>query len=238
MTLGAGIAESVRLARPFASRAPLLPSIPLRCHSVEASGDGGLLVALDHRGHGGRDMRTSSAIFRLSSDAATLGAPVFDDLAWHDIEAALVKARPRPQGHISAMVPTRKTGTILCLDANRTTYRLAEGSPAPAASKVRVLARDSQGQTRVLGDLPVLADGSFMVEVPAETPLGFEALNEQGLVLRAVQPSIWLRPGENRTCIGCHEGHNRTPRNVRPLAVKSPPLRLSDPVSHLARTGP
>jgi hypothetical protein len=30
---------------------------------------------------------------------------------------------------------------------------------------------------------------------------------------------IWVRPAENRTCVGCHEPHNRAPHNHRPLAV-------------------
>jgi hypothetical protein len=31
-----------------------------------------------------------------------------------------------------------------------------------------------------------------------------------------------VRPAENRSCIGCHEPHNRSPYNHRPLAVNAP----------------
>ena len=69
-------------------------------------------------------------------------------------------------------------------------------------------------------------DGSFMAEVPADVALGFEALDEAGNVVRRLPPSVWVRPGENRGCIGCHEPHGLAPRNRRPLAVKEPPVAV------------
>jgi hypothetical protein len=61
-----------------------------------------------------------------------------------------------------------------------------------------------------------------MAEVPADLPLGFEALDDHRQVLRRVAPMIWLRPGENRSCVGCHAPHNHSPHNQRPLAVRVP----------------
>ena len=69
-------------------------------------------------------------------------------------------------------------------------------------------------------------DGSFLVEVPADTPLGFEALDAAGAVVLRLDPFVWLRPGENRGCIGCHEPHGLAPRNRRPLAVKAPAVPM------------
>jgi hypothetical protein len=73
-----------------------------------------------------------------------------------------------------------------------------------------------------LGEVAVQTDGSFLAEVPADVPIGFEALDENGRVLRHEAPMIWVRPAENRTCVGCHEPHNRAPHNHRPLAVNVP----------------
>ena len=75
----------------------------------------------------------------------------------------------------------------------------------------------------------------FMAEVPADVPLGFEALDENGRVLRREAPMVWVRPGENRSCIGCHEPRNRSPHNHRPLAVSVPMPCLS---LKSAETGP
>ena len=90
------------------------------------------------------------------------------------------------------------------------------------ATHVRVLAETSPGTFCALGEVAVQADGSFLAEVPANVPLGFESLDANGRVLRREAPMIWVRPAENRTCIGCHEPHNRAPHNHRPLAVNVP----------------
>jgi hypothetical protein len=65
-----------------------------------------------------------------------------------------------------------------------------------------------------------------MAEVPSDIPLGFETMDAAGEVLMRLPPTVWVRPGENRSCVGCHEPHNRSPRNIRPLAAQQPPVRL------------
>jgi hypothetical protein len=129
------------------------------------------------------------------------------------------------------MDPAKRTGQILCLDINDTTLTAGK-EPAPKASRVRITLANGPESCRVLGEVPVQEDGSFMAEVPADVLLGFEALDEQGQVLRRESPSIWLRPGENRSCVGCHARHNRAPHNDRPLAVKLPVPNLAEPVPH------
>jgi hypothetical protein len=101
-----------------------------------------------------------------------------------------------------------------------------------------VLAEVSPGRCRSLGEVPVQEDGSFMAEVPADTPLGFEALNQEGEILRRVEPVVWVRPGENRSCTGCHAAHNRAPHNHRPLAVYAdvPCLRTEPGPSQAQKT--
>ncbi len=215
-------AEAVRTARPFASRTALLTFPAGRCRSVEPGGEGALLLSVESRGMADRSMHGNYGIYRLSPGATGLGQPVFDDPALNDIEAARLAPRPMPQGHISVMNETRHSGTLLCMDANRTTYPTNHIK----AVRVRVLAEMEKGKVTSLGEVPLQADGSFMIEAPSDVPLGFEALDPQGGVLRRLPPSIWVRAGENRSCLGCHEPHNRSPRNFRPLAVNVPPVIL------------
>jgi hypothetical protein len=96
-----------------------------------------------------------------------------------------------------------------------------------------VLTEASPGKVRALGEVPIQMDGSFLAEVPANVPLGFEALDENGQVLRREAPMFWVRPSENRCCAGCHEPRNRSPHNHRPLAVGVPitslPLKSAGP---------
>ena len=224
--LPAGAVESVRIARPFLSRAPLFANVTARIRSVQPAGNGDLLVCAENV----LSAQASSpllALFRVSSTATSLGAALFTDPAWNSCEAVELSAHSRPMGRISSTDLTKQTGHILCLDANYTRDVSDQGAATPASTRVRVLAETSPGNVRALGEVPVQADGSFMAEVPASLPLGFEALDENGRVLRREAPMPWVRPGENRVCIGCHEPRNRSPHNRRPLAVSVPVPRLS-----------
>ena len=224
---GAVWAETVRTARPFASRTKLFNFPVNRCRSVEPAADGNLLASFETRRLAEGRMSGSFAIYQVGTNATTLGQPHFDDPAWNDLEAARLAARAAPMGHISALSPAKKTGTILCLNANFTRYHGTNGAPVAKAERVRVLAGDVQGPARALGEVPLRADGSFMAEVPADTPLGFESLDAAGRVLHRLEPAFWVRPGENRSCLGCHEPYNRSARNLRPIAAFFPPILVS-----------
>ena len=219
---GAGVegsAECVRMARPFLSRAKLVPGLSARLRSVCAEGERGFLVCA-------RDAGSGWAVYRVEEGETELGAPRFEDAGWDCVEAVAARARARAMGRLSSVDAGKKTGQILCLNANDTTYGAkplpAEAGVPPAVSRIRVLAEVSAGHCRSLGEVVVQEDGSFMAEVPADMALGFEALGQQGQVLRRVEPIMWVRPGENRSCTGCHAAHNRAPHNHRPLALDAP----------------
>jgi hypothetical protein len=155
------------------------------------------------------------------SPEASAAEPVLRDAAWVELEVVRAELRRRPMGRISTIDLAKKSGVIFCIDVNHTTVE-----PRTRAARVRILAAESGGTSRLLGEVRVREDGSFMAEVPADVALGFEALDEAGNVARRLPPSVWVRPGENRGCIGCHEPHGLAPRNRRPLAVKEAPVAV------------
>jgi hypothetical protein len=225
--------ECVRMARPFLSRTNLLPGLKSRVRSVGPDGEGALLVCAENS-------RSNWGVYRLGKNEQVLGTPLLsEDASWDCVEAVAARACERPMGRLSNMDSTKRTGQILCLNANDTTYKGAETQAGAVATRIRVLAEVSPGRCRSLGEVSVQEDGSFMAEVPADTPLGFEALNQEGEVLRRVEPVVWVRPGENRSCTGCHAAHNRAPHNHRPLAVYAavPCLRM-EREPNLARRAP
>ncbi|MDR2763277.1 MAG: HEAT repeat domain-containing protein [Planctomycetaceae bacterium] len=59
---------------------------------------------------------------------------------------------------------------------------------------------------RDLGVIPLLSDGSFAVEVPADRLISLQVLDGDRNVVG--NQLIWMsvRPGESKGCIGCHEG--------------------------------
>ena len=73
---------------------------------------------------------------------------------------------------------------------------------------------------RVLGTVPVEADGSAFFEAPALRSLLFVALDDQDLAVKRMQSFTTVQPGETAGCIGCHEHRTTAPPSVhRPLPL-------------------
>ncbi len=65
---------------------------------------------------------------------------------------------------------------------------------------------------RVLGTVPVEADGSAHFAVPALRPVFFVALDARGRCVKRMQSFTQLMPGERQGCTGCHEERASAPR--------------------------
>ena len=57
---------------------------------------------------------------------------------------------------------------------------------------------------QILGYAPIEPDGSFKLNVPADTPIGLAVVDAQGRAFQTHTNWIQVRPGERRTCDGCH----------------------------------
>lgn len=57
---------------------------------------------------------------------------------------------------------------------------------------------------QILGYAPIEPDGSFKLEVPADIPIGLAVVDSQGRAFQTHTNWIQVRPGERRTCDGCH----------------------------------
>jgi HEAT repeat protein len=78
-----------------------------------------------------------------------------------------------------------------------------------------------------LGTVPLAADGSFAVEVPADTAIAFQAVDGEGRSELNEMSWIFVRPGEKRGCVGCHQTRQTTPlRSEQLLALSVRPMRL------------
>ncbi len=63
----------------------------------------------------------------------------------------------------------------------------------------------------VLGVAPVEEDGSALFKAPANTPLFFQLLDENGCVVQTMRSWTTLMPNETFSCVGCHEDKNIAP---------------------------
>ena len=79
---------------------------------------------------------------------------------------------------------------------------------------------------RVLGTAPLAPDGSFFVETPADRLLHFQVLDSNRRVVGQQKTWISPRPGEQKSCVGCHEHPHTTSEGTQPLATLHPPLKF------------
>ncbi len=80
---------------------------------------------------------------------------------------------------------------------------------------------------RIIGTVPVEKDGSAFFRVPANTPIVIHPIDKQGRALQIMRSWFTAMPGENVSCIGCHENKNTAPPVNTQLAARSEPRKLT-----------
>ena len=79
---------------------------------------------------------------------------------------------------------------------------------------------------RILGTVPVHADGSAYFRVPAYTPVAVQPLDADGKAVQLMRSWFTAMPGEVLSCVGCHEAQNAAPPTRDMLAAHSPPAAI------------
>jgi formylglycine-generating enzyme required for sulfatase activity len=80
---------------------------------------------------------------------------------------------------------------------------------------------------RILGTVPVEADGSAKFTVPANTPVAVQPLDAEGKAVQIMRSWYTAMPGESASCVGCHETQNSTPAAKHTVAT----LRPASPIA-------
>jgi len=132
----------------------------------------------------------------------------------------------------------RPTGFFFCQNARFTKNTTAGWSYVRA---IRVLAgkgltnRSSHAyivhagsEVVELGTVPLPPDGSFFVEVPADVGIAFQAVDAEGRSELNEMSWIYVRPGETRGCLGCHQTRQASAPCAAPTAqaLQAPALKL------------
>lgn len=87
-----------------------------------------------------------------------------------------------------------------------------EGAPAVSAGSVL-------GLKVMYGIVPVYEDGSAHFTVPTDKNIYFQVLDEYYMEVQRQRTYINYRPGEKRSCIGCHEMRQLAPANKPIMAL-------------------
>ncbi|MDY0168155.1 MAG: HEAT repeat domain-containing protein [Thermoguttaceae bacterium] len=165
---------------------------------------------------------------------------VYNDPATADFEARPIMARRLPPLHAGKAVDGGYSGRFFCSSVFTTQLpeviqkgrlvRLIEGVPVVGRHSTHTNPWEvwkNHGGTfaRVLGTAPLAPDGSFHLEVPADRLLHLQVLDSDRRVIGNQLTWIYPRPGETKSCVGCHENPHTTPglgKGVRSLFPEQP----------------
>jgi Hydrazine synthase alpha subunit middle domain/WD40-like Beta Propeller Repeat len=83
---------------------------------------------------------------------------------------------------------------------------------------------------RILGTVPVEADGSAHFAVPADKFVYFQLLDEKGMMVQSMRSGVIAQSGELTGCVGCHDNRRIAPpppqKGYVPLAMQREPSLL------------
>jgi hypothetical protein len=80
----------------------------------------------------------------------------------------------------------------------------AVAPPSGSTGERQAIGNTNFEQNQILGYAAVEPDGSFQINIPANTPIAFSVLDAQGRSFQVHTNWIQARPGEIRSCDGCH----------------------------------
>ena len=150
-------------------------------------------------------------------------------------------ARPRPPVLPSSIDMARKDAVIYLADVYQ--GEGLRGYPRGSIKALRIGSHEfryaGNGDTRassyeggwdvkkILGTVPVEADGSALFRVPANTPIFVQPLDADGKAQQQMRSWYSAMPGETASCIGCHERQNHGPPSRRTLAAMRKPTEIA-----------
>jgi len=171
---------------------------------------------------------------------------IYNDPGTADFEPRSLAPRPRPPvlAENSNVRQGGYTAKLFCNSArfsqeHRTRERAAlirviEGMPVVARHETQTNRPTNRWKNHggthasVLGTAPLASDGSFFVEIPADRLVHLQVLNSDRRVVGNQIFWMYARPGETRSCVGCHE-HTR----LTPTVNKSSPSSTRIPLPML-----
>jgi len=82
---------------------------------------------------------------------------------------------------------------------------------------------------RILGTVPVEADGSVIFKIPSNIPVSMQPLDESGAAVQLMRSWITGMPGEVVSCTGCHEDQNTIVQPKFTIASRKTPTKITPP---------
>jgi len=145
---------------------------------------------------------------------------LYRDAAISSVYPIPLRAEPRPPVLPSRTNPAEQTATVLVANVYDSQKPWPAGTVIKALRVVQLFPKTTfwadrpkiglapEALTRgVLGTVPVEADGSAYFTMPAGKLVYFQALDAQGRAVQSMMSATNFQPGEQHSCMGCHEAH-------------------------------
>ena len=125
-------------------------------------------------------------------------------------------------------LPAGKAKYLRVIEMDAKTYSSGFKSWRHSGPAISIIQED--GVKRILGTVPICADGSVAFKVPSGKALYFQLLDEQYRCIQIMRSFTGVMPGEMRGCVGCHALHTSAPE-PRPysLALSREAVDLTPP---------
>jgi len=98
----------------------------------------------------------------------------------------------------------------------------------PRANNPRIGFGDQSLARIPLGVAPVEKDGSAYFKAPVGKAIYFQLLDENGMAVQSMRSVTYVHPGEQLSCLGCHEDKQQPPpqQKSQPIAMRREPSEL------------
>jgi hypothetical protein len=193
--------------------------------SATSLDDGTLLVSRRTPGH-------PFDLYQLSLGSGGRERLLYRDAHASSLQAVAIESHPAALAYHSILHPDSKSGRIICLDAYAS-KDFANGRLPGQIVSVRALLKTQEGE-KILGEAPVERDGSFYATLPADVAIRLQLIGTHGEVVKQQRSWMWVRTGEDRGCVGCHESQALAPENHSPMTLR----RLDTPTPLMGEVAP
>ncbi|MBS1236116.1 MAG: hypothetical protein H6R46_911, partial [Proteobacteria bacterium] len=96
--------------------------------------------------------------------------------------------------------------------------RITKAVPTQSGISRELIGETDFEMQQIVGYTEVEPDGSFKIEVPADVPVAITVIDKDGRGFTPHTNWIQVRPGETRTCNGCHSPRRGNSINAAPIA--------------------
>jgi hypothetical protein len=200
---------SVKKGYPLSSFESLSNDISGNFYSLSPGQDKSLLVSFR------KENDDTFGLFAFDPEKLALSEVKYNHPDYHIIEPVLLSERQVPMKLPEIVDESKEKGRLLCMNTDLSMDDIESGeNDSRKTAKVQIYDME-----KMIGEVPVEADGSFYIEIDADTPVRFQTVDAQGEILRGPSSWIWVRPNEKRSCVGCHADHELAPDNSVPDAL-------------------